>query len=73
MCQLRCAALLLVALGTLSGCALADTDTAGAAGASAQAEEAAQARRTEQAVRDQVAAAERAAEQQRRDAEAQNP
>jgi hypothetical protein len=61
----------LVLPGGFSGCGLGATGAAGAAGAQAQAREAAQASRTEEQVRQQLKAADEAAQQQRADAERQ--
>jgi hypothetical protein len=58
-------------LFVLSGCGLAGTGAAAAGGAAAEAQQAAQARQKEQRVREQIDAADRLAEQQRRAAEAQ--
>ena len=58
-------------LAVLSGCGLAGTGTAAAGAAAAEAQQAAQARQTEQRVREQLDAANRAAEEQRRAGEAQ--
>jgi len=60
----------LVLLAALSGCGLGATGTAGAAGAQAQAE-AAQAGSSGERVRQQVEAADEAAQQQRADAQRQ--
>jgi hypothetical protein len=64
-------ALLISFVAALGGCGLGATGSAGAAGAETQAREAAEAKRTEERVRQQVEAADRAAQQQRADAERQ--
>ena len=58
-------------LGALSGCGLAATGTTAAAGAQAQADEAAEARKTEEQVRQRIEAAELEAQQKRADAQRQ--
>ncbi|HEY8052001.1 MAG: hypothetical protein ACHQD6_00470 [Steroidobacterales bacterium] len=58
-------------LTSLSGCGLAETGAAAAGGAAAQAQQAAQARQVEQRVTEQIGAADKVAEEQRRAAEAQ--
>jgi hypothetical protein len=60
-----------LSLATLSGCGLAETGAAAAGGAASAAQQAAHARQDEQRVKDQLDAANRVAEEQRRAAEAQ--
>jgi hypothetical protein len=62
-------ALLTAFIAALGVCGLGATGSAGAAGAQAQAREAVEARRAEERMRQQVEAADRAAQQQRADAE----
>ncbi|GAC1457938.1 MAG: hypothetical protein PVSMB6_16690 [Steroidobacteraceae bacterium] len=68
---MRYALAVLLLLAGLSGCGLAETGATAAGGAAAAAQQAARARLDEQRVRDQIDAANRVAEQQRRAAEAQ--
>jgi hypothetical protein len=68
---MRYALALSLLLAVLSGCGLAGTGAAAAGGAAAEAQQAAQARQTEQRVKDQIDAANRLAEEQRRAADAQ--
>jgi hypothetical protein len=62
---------LLASMLSLSGCGLAETGTAAATGASAQAQQAAQAKTTEERVKQQVDAAYQQAADQRAAAESQ--
>lgn len=66
---MRYALAIALLLAALDGCGLADTGVA-AGGAAAAAQQAARARQDEQRVRDQIDAASRVAEEQRRAAEA---
>ena len=66
---MRYALAIALLLAALDGCGLAGTGVA-AGGAAAEAQQAARARRDEQRVRDQIDAANRVAEEQRRAAEA---